>query len=241
MLIRAISVSIWPRNCSASSGGRAARRARGRAAAGSAPPAGRRCCARRVAVIGRRRAHRLEERAAARGARRDSRATSPCSRRSARRAACTLSRKPSNSGSTTGSGRYAVMTRPFQPRRADLRVMRERIERRFGGRQHLDVEPLEQRARPELRLARDSALMRSKHAVGRFRRQSLVDAEHRRERVVEPEPRRRAAEQVVMRGESPPDLARVLLDGRRRRGAECRDPRARRPGCRACGTRSGPA
>ena len=38
--------------------------------------------------------------------------------------------------------------------RADLRVMRERIERRFGRRQHLDVEPLEQRARPEFRLAR---------------------------------------------------------------------------------------
>ena len=27
----------------------------------------------------------------------------------------TLAAKPSNSGSTTGSGRYAVMTRPFQP------------------------------------------------------------------------------------------------------------------------------
>ncbi len=59
--------------------------------------------------------------------------------------------------------------------------------------------------------------MRSKIAVGGFRRQPLVDAEHRVERVVEPDARRRAAEQVVVRGERVPDLARVGLDRRRRR------------------------
>ena len=45
--------------------------------------------------------------------------------------------------------------------------------------------------------------------VGVVGAERSLDAEQRREGVVEPEPRRRAAEQVVVLGEAPPDLARV--------------------------------
>ncbi len=93
----------------------------------------------------------------------------------------------------------------------DLPVMVERIERRFGRRDHFDVETLEQRARTELG-RREARVDPVEAAVRRLGRQPFVDAEHRRERVVEPHARGRAAEQVKVFGERVPYPARVRRD-----------------------------
>ena len=103
-----------------------------------------------MAVVGRRRAHAPEELAAARGAPRGSRPTSRVSSPVSEASSPMPSRKPGNSGSTTGSGRYAVSTRPFQPLAQQRIVVRQLVERRLGRRQHLDVEALEQGPGPEL-------------------------------------------------------------------------------------------
>ncbi len=101
----------------------------------------------------------------------------------------------------------------FPAGRANLLVVEQRIERRFGRRDDLDVEALEQRARAEGRL-RQARVDAVEVTVRRFRGQPLVDAEHRVERMVEPDARRRAAEEMVARGEGVPYLARVAV-GRR--------------------------
>jgi hypothetical protein len=67
-----------------------------------------------MAVVGRRRAPWSRRMRAGCDVRQDSRAMSGCLRRRAARA-FSHGGKPSNSGSTVGSGRYAVTTRPFQP------------------------------------------------------------------------------------------------------------------------------
>ncbi len=74
---------------------------------------------------------------------------------------------------------------PAPAARADRLVVHERIERRLRGRDHLDVEALEQCARTVRGIseARGDAV---EVTVGAFRRKTLVDAEHRMERMVEP-------------------------------------------------------
>src|SRR5207344_3374545 len=71
----------------------------------------------------------------------------------------------------------------------ELPVMIERVERRLGSRDHLDVEALEQRAGTELR-SRETRIDVIERAVGGFGREPFGAAEYRRERVVEPDPRR---------------------------------------------------
>ncbi len=99
---------------------------------------------------------------------------------------------------------------PALPARgADRGVVAEIVVRALGGREQLDVEAVEQGARaegvasPELRV--DPVVIE----VGGRRLERDVDAEHLGEDMVEPEPRRRAAEQVIMRREQPPGLARI--------------------------------
>src|SRR5215471_12466329 len=92
----------------------------------------------------------------------------------------------------------------------DLDVLRQEIERGLGGCQDLDVESLEQSARPELRF-RETVVDGVEDAVCRFGGQSLADAEDLLERVVEPDSRRSAAEQVIVCSEASPDLARIWL------------------------------
>ena len=54
--------------------------------------------------------------------------------------------------------------------------------------------------------------MRSKYWSAVAAESRTVDAEQLAERLVEPEPRRRAAEQMIVLGERAPDLSRVGLD-----------------------------
>src|SRR5207247_4531468 len=86
-----------------------------------------------------------------------------------------------------------------------------RIERRLGRRNHFDVEPFEQRPGPELGLA-ETGIDAIEYAVGCFRRQTLADAEDLVKRVIEPNPGRRAAKNVVMPRKHAPDIARIALD-----------------------------
>jgi hypothetical protein len=94
-----------------------------------------------------------------------------------------------------------------------LGVPGEVVQRRLGGGQHLDVEPFEQRPGPERRLGEASG-DRVVHLVGGVRAQRRLDAEHGGEGPLQPQPRRRAAEQVPVLREQPPDGPRVLLDRR---------------------------
>ncbi len=96
------------------------------------------------------------------------------------------------------------------PRLADHPVPAEVVERAFGRGDRLDVEPLEQRARAELRTGEAVGDL----VVGGVRglgRQPRRQPEHRLKRVVEPHPTRRAAQQPVALGEAPPDRAPVGL------------------------------
>ena len=89
-------------------------------------------------------------------------------------------------------------------------VVHQVVERRLGGGQRLDVETFEQRARTELRLLQflgDGVV----GLVGVGRRQRDRRVEHARQHPVEPHARGRAAEQVVVAGKQPPDLARIAL------------------------------
>ena len=115
----------------------------------------------------------------------------------------------------------------------------ERVQRRVGCGEHFDVEPLEERAGAEL--GRLRACRRSCRSSGRrFPREPLLEAEHSLEGVVEPEARGRAAKEVVVLGEDPPDFAWVGVFAGRRAGGMPRASR-RLPGYRACGRRSGRA
>src|SRR5256885_12799655 len=76
----------------------------------------------------------------------------------------------------------------------------ERVARHVGGGEDLDVEPLEQRPRPELKGAEplcDRVVDRS----GSLPRELLLDAEHVVELVVEPGAGRRATKQEIVLGE----------------------------------------
>ena len=93
------------------------------------------------------------------------------------------------------------------------------VERALGGRQRLDVEALEQRARPEFRLF-ETARRCDRRPCRRWRLLSRSrKSQHFREGMVEPQPGRRAAEQMKILRETPPDPARVASRLRRRRAS----------------------
>ena len=84
------------------------------------------------------------------------------------------------------------------------------VGRPVGGGDHLELEALEQRPRQEVRpreARRDAVII----FVGGKRRQRLGEPEQVRERRVEPQPRRRAAEQMVVFGKAPPDGAPIAF------------------------------
>ena len=89
----------------------------------------------------------------------------------------------------------------------------EFVERAFGGRDGFDAEGLEKGPRPVGRLCQCPG-----HdvvgGIGIGRRQALLEAEQACEGMIQPEPRGGAAEQVVMRGKTPPDGTRIGLDRR---------------------------
>ena len=87
-----------------------------------------------------------------------------------------------------------------------LAVVPEIVERALRRRQRLDVEPLKQRARPELGTLQAGGDV-IVGLVGVPGAEALMEAEDFREGVVEPEPGRRAAEQMKVVGEAAPDLA----------------------------------
>ena len=93
---------------------------------------------------------------------------------------------------------------------ANFLVMDQRIKWGLRRCDHLDVESLEQRARPKRRL-REAGVDPIEVAVGGFRRQQFVDAENGVERMIEPQPRGGATKQVIVRRKRTPDLARVLF------------------------------
>jgi len=76
---------------------------------------------------------------------------------------------------------------PRPARRPDRGVMLERIKCRFGGRQNLDAEALEERARPECRLL-ESGTDGVEIIIGGFRLQPNLDAKYIGEDMVEPKP-----------------------------------------------------
>jgi hypothetical protein len=93
----------------------------------------------------------------------------------------------------------------------ELGVPAQLVQRRLGGGQHLDAELLEQRARPEARLGEPGGDLVVDGVAGR-RAEPGGDPEDRGERAFQPEPRRRAAEQVPVVREQPPDRPGVGLD-----------------------------
>src|SRR5580700_6289320 len=90
-------------------------------------------------------------------------------------------------------------------------MVRERIEGRLRRGENFDVESLEERAGAKLRTRqtlRDVVV----DSVGRLRRQALAYAEDALEGMGKPQPRRRTSEEVPVRRQDVPDLARVGLD-----------------------------
>jgi hypothetical protein len=88
----------------------------------------------------------------------------------------------------------------------------ERVERRIGGRQHLDVEALEERAGQKLRRAQlfgDGVEVE----VGGLLREPRFHPEELLEGKIQPQARRGAAKEIIMAGEDAPDLARILQLG----------------------------
>ena len=148
-LMRAISVSIWPRNSSASAGVQVARRTlaikRSRIARGQVGGEGG-----RMAVIGGGRAGLAKESAAllvraqiAGHVETSSPVISPKRSKFAAKSGC--------SGSIDRVGPVGGDHPSAPAGLADRAMMVERVERALGRRQHLDVEPVEQCARTELR------------------------------------------------------------------------------------------
>lgn len=90
----------------------------------------------------------------------------------------------------------------------DRRVMFQPVERAFGRGDHLDTEPLEQRARTE-GIGREHFGDVVEVEDGRLGIEPHLQPEDFGKDPVEPHPRRRAAEQVVALGQEPPRLARV--------------------------------
>ncbi len=84
------------------------------------------------------------------------------------------------------------------------------VEGTVGGGDNLDAEALEQSARAEGRFgqSRGDGVV---NLIGGLGGQALIDAEHFREGVVEPYAARGGAEEMVVLGETAPDLARIAL------------------------------
>ncbi len=99
------------------------------------------------------------------------------------------------------------------------------IERRFGGCECFDVEPIEQCARTELGLLQSlcNAIV---GRIGIFGSQGDRGIEDAGQHPVEPHARGCAAEQVVVLREQSPDLARVALRGA---SVDARDPEILEP------------
>src|SRR3546814_20548036 len=105
-------------------------------------------------------------------------------------------RRPPRSTRTDTLFPYTTLFRSV----ADGLVMRQRVERAFRGGDDLDVEPLEQRARPEFRRLQpfaDAIVI----GVGILAREPFGEAEQGRKGVIQPQPRGRAAEQMIVPGE----------------------------------------
>ncbi len=118
--------------------------------------------------------------------------------------------------------------RPAPAVGGELGVLREVVQRRLGGGEDLDVEPLEQRPGPEVRLGepgRDLVV----DGVGGARAKRGVHPEHGAEGLLQPEPRRGAPEQVPVRGEAPPDRSGRRSPPGCRRGWARPDPPGVRP------------
>ena len=97
---------------------------------------------------------------------------------------------------------------PLPARCRDGLVMLERVERRFGGGDHLDAEPFEQRARAEFgggEARRDVVVI----MVGGAGIELDIQPEGLGEDPVEPHPRGRAPEQMIVPGQDAPGLARI--------------------------------
>ncbi len=119
--------------------------------------------------------------------------------------------KARKSGIDDGIGAEGGQDPAAPAARLDAFMPLEVVERTVGGGQRLDLEALEQGAGPEFRplqAGRDMIV----DPVAAFLRQPLGDAEDFGEGVVQPQPRGRAAEQLEVLGENPPDLSRVGLD-----------------------------
>jgi len=96
---------------------------------------------------------------------------------------------------------------------ADLCVPGQQIEGAIRCRDDFDIETLEQGARPE-GVGHQLGSNRIIAGIGIVGGQRRGDAEQVLQRVVQPEPGRRAAEQVVILGEEAPDPAAIGLDRR---------------------------
>ena len=208
-LIRAISVSIWPRKASASSGRRLAGEGLGEERGGLGPRqvlgAGG-----GVAVVAAGGAERLEEGPAlAVGL--------EVAVPGGGVAAGDLA-EPGDVGGEAGElgidhrvGAVGGHDAAAPAGVADHPVPAQVVERAFGRGDRLDAEALEERARKELRAGEAVGDM-VVGGVGGLGGQAAVEAEDRLEGMVEPEPRRGAAQQVVVLGEAAPDRRGVGLD-----------------------------
>ena len=88
----------------------------------------------------------------------------------------------------------------------------EIVERIVRGGEHVDPESLQQRERPVVGLSELAADL-VEGRVGGVRAEWVVDAEHRGERLLDPVAGRRSREQVPVRRDRAPDLARVRRGG----------------------------
>ena len=101
----------------------------------------------------------------------------------------------------------------------------EVVECPIRRRDHLEVEALEQGARP-IGVGFEQRRNMVVEPVGIGFRQQLIEPEQRRKRMVEPHPGRRAAEQVVVLRKQPPDCPAIRFDRRtvHRRHAKILEP-----------------
>ena len=207
-LMRAISVSIWPRKASASSGETATRQSarEERGGLGLRQVLGARGG---VAVVGAGGAERLEEGAALAVGFEVSVPGGGVAAGDLAQAR-DVGREARELGIDDGVGAVGGHDPAVPARLADRLVPAQVVERAVGGGDDFDVEPAEERPRQVLgpRQAVGDVVV---GGVGGLGREADVEAEDRLEGVVEPEPRRGAAQQVVVLGEAAPDRSSVGL------------------------------
>ena len=87
-------------------------------------------------------------------------------------------------------------------------MLGKRVERAVGRGDRLDIETLVKRARKEFRRL-ECCCDAIEIEVGDIAGEPLLEAEERREHMVEPHAARRASEEVVVFGEEPPDRTRI--------------------------------